>query len=86
MPPSIELDEARQRLVQAEQDAEELALQLARNGGDSAVVGFLKNLAEAYDREKQGWPMPESVFRCSRALTLYDQYKDARAVLARTKG
>ena len=86
MPPSRELDEARQRLVQVERDAESMALQLAHNGGDSAVVGFLRNLGEAYDREKQGWPMPESVFRCSRALTLYDQYKDARANLARTKG
>ena len=85
MPPSMELDAARQRLVQVEQDAEDLARQLAQNGEDSAVVGFLRNLGEAYDREKQGWPMPESVFRCSRALTLYDQYKDARAELARTR-
>ncbi len=86
MPSSRELDEARQRLVQAERNAEKMALQLAQDGGDSNVVRFLRNLGEAYDREQQGWPMPESVFLCSRALTLYDQYKDARAKLARTKG
>ena len=86
MPPSRELDEARQHMVQVERDAEKLALEVAQNGGDPAAVSFLRNLDEAYDREKQGWPMPESVFRCSRALTLYDQYKDARVNLARTEG
>ena len=86
MPPSRELDEARQRLVQAERNAEKMALQLAQDGGDSTVVSFLRNLGEAYDREQQRLPIPESVFRCSRALALYDQYRDARAKLARTKG
>ena len=85
MPPSKELEEARQRLVQAERNAKKVALQLAQNSGDSTVVSFLMNLGDAYDREQQGWPIPESVFRCSQALTLYDQYKDARAKLARTK-
>ena len=86
MPPSRELDEARQQLVQVERDAEKLALEVAQNGGEAAVVDFLRNLGEAYDREKQGWPLTESVFRCSRALTLYDQYKDARVKLARSEG
>ena len=86
MPPGRELDEARQHLVQEERDTEKLALVVAQNGGDPAAVTFLRNLGEAYDRGKQGWPMPESVFRCSRALTLYDQYKDARVKLAKCEG
>ena len=86
MPPSRELDEARRNLVQVERDAEKLALHLVQNGEDNTVVCFLRNLEEAYDRAKQGWPMPDSVFQCSRALTLYDQYKDARVKIAKTEG
>ena len=83
MPPSKELDEARQQLAQAERGARELARELKQNGGDQAAVHFLMDLGEAYDGEKRGWPMHESVLRCSRALTLYDQYKDARTTLAK---
>ena len=81
MAPTKEMETARQQLVQVEAAANDLALELA-SSVHPAVVDFLKNFGEAYNREKGGWPFHEAVIRCSQALTLYDQYKDARVQLA----
>ena len=83
MPPKRELEEARQQLVRVEASARELALELGQSGGDPAAINFFLDLKAAYDNEKNGWPIPKLVLRCSDALTLYDQYKDALVTLAK---
>ena len=81
MPPKIELEKARLKLVAVEATARELALELGRSGGDPATIDFLMDLRAAYERELKGWPMLDSVLQCRRAQTVYDQYKDALVTL-----
>ena len=79
MPPSNELEAARQRYVEAIQDANNLALHLAHHDGNDELIHFLKNMEEFY-HNNPGWVL-DVVHHNDSAMTIYDRFKDARREL-----
>lgn len=76
MPPSDEQEAARQKYVEAIQEANNFALYLAKHGGNDELIRFLKNMEDFYNKNP-GWT-PDVVLRNDTALTIYDKFKDAR--------
>ena len=79
MPPSDELEAARQTYAEAIQEANNLALYLAHHDGDDELIHFLKNMEEFYNNNP-GWVL-DVVRHNDSAMTIYDRFKDARRKL-----
>ena len=74
--------EARRALVEVERKAEALAQEVEANDGHPTIVAFLRNFEVARLAEVRWDYLPDQTMISSRALTLYDQYKDAHRKLA----